>query len=186
MFFCNQTAHIRHLILLLRPVPHQPLPTAPCFINFARSAIGSNADFYMYVAHARRWEVDNSVGDERYAEAQEVRSDAKYNLPAGAHIIYSGDWNLFNGSDENAYKCLTGQTTSDGINWSDSSAIWANVKIDAGLRSHFKNFAAHDDLVDQFGRAMARLGIYTPTRPMPGNFTNSSRHRYPASQFSDA
>ena len=64
--------------------------------------------------------------------AQEVRSDAKYNLPADAHIIYSGDWNLFNGSNENAYKCLTGQTTSDGINWSDNGAIWANTKSTQG------------------------------------------------------
>lgn len=87
---------------------------------------GSSGDFYLYVSHARSTS-DNSVGDARYAEAQEVRSDAKYNLPAGAHVIYCGDWNLFNGSGENAYKCLTGQTTSDGFNWSDSSAIWANA-----------------------------------------------------------
>ena len=82
-------------------------------------------DFYVYVSHARA--SDNTAGDGRYAEAQSVRSDAKYNLPTGAHIIYSGDWNLFNGSGENAYKCLTGQITSDGINWSDTSAIWGNT-----------------------------------------------------------
>jgi PKD repeat protein len=87
---------------------------------------GTNNDFYVYVSHARSTS-DNSVGDARYAEAQEVRSDAKYNLPAGAHILYAGDWNLFNGSGENAYKCLTGQTTSDGINWADNSAMWANT-----------------------------------------------------------
>ena len=87
---------------------------------------GSNDDFFMYVSHARSTS-DDSVGDARYAEAQAIRSDAKYKLPAGAHIIYSGDWNLFNGSGENAYECLTGQTTSDGTNWSDASAIWANT-----------------------------------------------------------
>src|SRR5205085_1948096 len=86
---------------------------------------GASEDFYFYVSHARGGS-DDSLGDGRYAEAQEVRSDAKYNLPAGAHIIYSGDWNLFAGSNENAYKCLTGQVTSDNIDWSDSSAIWAN------------------------------------------------------------
>jgi hypothetical protein len=72
------------------------------------------------------------LGDARYAEAQAVRSDAKYNLPAGAHILYGGDWNLFNGSYENAYKCLTGQTTSDGINWSDTSSVWANTNQTQG------------------------------------------------------
>ena len=87
---------------------------------------GTTNDFYMYVSHARAG-TDDTVGDARYAEAQEVRSDAKYELPAGSHILYSGDWNLFNGSGENAYKCLTGQTTSDGTNWSDNSAIWENT-----------------------------------------------------------
>jgi hypothetical protein len=87
---------------------------------------GTTNDFYMYVSHARSTS-DNASGDARYAEAQEVRSDAKYNLPTGSHILYSGDYNLFNGSNENAYACLTGQTTSDGTNWSDTSAVWGNT-----------------------------------------------------------
>jgi hypothetical protein len=99
---------------------------APMVYQLRPVGYGAIADFYIYVSHARSTS-DDSVGDARYAEAQAVRSDAKYKLPAGAHVIYSGDWNLFNGSGENAYKCLTGQTTSDGINWSDGSAIWANT-----------------------------------------------------------
>jgi hypothetical protein len=99
---------------------------APMVYQLRPVGYSSNADFYMYVSHARS-SSDDSVGDARYAEAQEVRSDAKYKLPAGAHILYSGDWNLFNGSEENAYKCLTGQITSDGNDWSDTSAIWANT-----------------------------------------------------------
>jgi hypothetical protein len=39
---------------------------------------------------------------------------------------------LFNGSGENAYKCLTGQATSDGLNWSDASSIWANTNQTQG------------------------------------------------------
>jgi len=92
---------------------------------------GTNSDFYFYVSHARS-SSDNAVGDARYAEAQAIRSDAKYKLPAGAHILIGGDWNLFNGSGENAYLCLTGQTTSDGTNWSDTSAIWANTNQTQG------------------------------------------------------
>jgi hypothetical protein len=99
---------------------------APMLYQRRPVGYGSNDDFYIYVSHARSAS-DDSVGDARSAEAQEVRSDAKYKLPAGAHVIYSGGWNLFNGSGENAYKCLTGQATSDGINWSDVSAIWANT-----------------------------------------------------------
>lgn len=98
---------------------------APIVYRLRPASSGSNNDFYVYVSHARSG-TDDSVGDARYAEAQQVRSDAKYKLPAGAHVLYSGDWNLFNGSGENAYKCLTGQTTSDGTNWSDTSSIWAN------------------------------------------------------------
>jgi PKD repeat protein len=104
---------------------------APMVYRLQPVGSGTNNDFYFYVSHARSTS-DDSVGDARYAEAQEVRSDAKYNLPAGAHILYGGDWNLFNGSGENAYKCLTGQTTSDGINWSDTSAIWANTNQTQG------------------------------------------------------
>ena len=98
---------------------------APMVYQLRPVGFGSSYDFYMYVSHARS-SSDDTVGDARYAEAQAVRSDAKYNLPAGAHILYSGDWNLFNGSGENAYKCLTGQTTSDGISWADSGLIWSN------------------------------------------------------------
>lgn len=100
---------------------------APMCYQIRPIGFGTTNDFYIYVSHARSTS-DDSVGDARYAEAQEVRSDAKFNLPAGAHIIYAGDWNLFNGSDENAYKCLTGQTTSDSINWADTnSSTWANT-----------------------------------------------------------
>lgn len=99
---------------------------APMIYQLRPIGYGAVNDFYLYVSHARS-STDNTMGDARYAEAQEVRSDAKYNLPAGAHIIYSGDWNLFKGSAENAYKCLTGQVTSDAIDWSDQSQFWANT-----------------------------------------------------------
>ncbi len=104
---------------------------APMVYQLRPIGFGTTNDFYMYVSHARSTS-DDSDGDARYAEAQSVRSDAKYNLPAGVHLLYGGDWNLFNGSGENAYKCLTGQTTSDGINWSDTSAIWANTNQTQG------------------------------------------------------
>jgi hypothetical protein len=98
----------------------------PMVYQIRPAGYASNFDFYIYVCHARS-SSDDSLGDGRYAEAQEVRSDAKYNLPAGSHIIYSGDWNLFAGSYENAYRCLTGQTTSDGTNWADNAAVCANT-----------------------------------------------------------
>jgi hypothetical protein len=104
---------------------------APMVYQLRPVGFGSNDDFYFYVSHARSTS-DDADGDARYAEAQEVRSDAKYKLPAGAHILYGGDWNLFNGSGENAYKCLTGQITADGTNWNDASSIWANTNQTQG------------------------------------------------------
>lgn len=103
----------------------------PMLYHLRPIGYGTTNDFYMYVSHARSTS-DDSVGDARYAEAQEVRSDAKYNIPSGSHILYCGDWNLFNGSAENAYKCLTGQITSDGINWADNSSVWANTNQTQG------------------------------------------------------
>ncbi|MDQ2945586.1 MAG: hypothetical protein M3Y27_06540, partial [Acidobacteriota bacterium] len=151
---------------------------APLVYQLRPVGAGATADFYVYVNHARS-SSDNTVGDARYAEAQEVRSDAKYNLPAGAHVIYSGDWNLFNGSGENAYLCLTGQTTSDGIDWSDGSAIWANVNptqaYDPMSKSYpvtnvnWKNVAADNATYlynDSTASLTSRLDIQLVNRPM--------------------
>ncbi len=105
---------------------------SPMLYQLRPIGFGTTNDFYMYVSHARSTS-DNSAGDARYAEAQEVRSDAKYKLPAGSHILYAGDWNLFTGSGENAYKCLTGQTTSDTINWADTNlSVWGNTNQTQG------------------------------------------------------
>ena len=145
---------------------------------------GSSEDFYIYVSHARNGS-DNAVGDGRYAEAQEVRSDAKYNLPAGAHVIYSGDWNLFNGSAENAYKCLTGQMTSDNINWSDGSGIWTNTnptqaydptsRTNPPTTSTWGNIAG-DNASYLYGDATdsltSRIDIQLVNAPMLGVFNN--------------
>ena len=106
---------------------------SPMLYQLRPVGFGTTNDFYMYVSHARSSSSDNSVGDARYAEAQELRSDAKYKLPAGSHILYAGDWNLDNGSGENAYKCLTGQTTSDSINWADTNlSVWGNTNQTQG------------------------------------------------------
>jgi hypothetical protein len=134
---------------------------------------GSNADFYMYVAHAPDGG-DKSVGDGRYGEAQEVRSDAKYNLPAGAHIMYSGDWNLFKGSDENAYKCLTGQITSDSINWPDTSSIWANSNTTQGFDPTSKTSPPTITTFRNSSSDGSATYLYSDATE-PETFTNTSR-----------
>lgn len=156
---------------------------APMVYRLRPIGFGTTNDFYMYVSHARSTS-DDSSGDARYAEAQEVRSDAKYNLPAGVHILYAGDWNLFNGSSENAYKCLTGQTTSDSINWADTNlTVWANANQTQGYdptsktspptTTSFANTAAdgstclYDDSTDSGTYCMtSRLDIQLPNALM--------------------
>lgn len=153
---------------------------APMLFQLRPVGSGAADDFYMYVSHARS-SSDDSVGDARYAEAQSVRSDAKYKLPTGAHILYAGDWNLFNGSGENAYKCLTGQVTSDGIDWSDASNMWANSNPTQGYDPMsqtsppttvtWRNVAAdnatylYNDSTDSLG---SRLDIQLVNAPMLG------------------
>ena len=135
--------------------------------------VGSAAahDFYMYVSHARSTS-DDPAGDARYAEAQAIRSDAKYKLPAGAHIIYGGDWNLFNGSEENAYKCLTGQVTSDAINWADNSAVWANANPTQAYDPMSKT---SPPTTFTWSNSAADNGTYMYSDSTTGTFTMSSR-----------
>jgi hypothetical protein len=148
------------------------VPRAPMLYELRPVGYGPSADFYMYVSHALSG--DNPSGDARYAEAQELRSDAKYNLPTGAHIIYSGDFNLFNGSGENAYKTLTGQATSDGINWGDSSAIWANANSTTGFDPTSKtNPPTNTTFLNSSADGNATY-LYTDATDS-GSFTNSSR-----------
>lgn len=129
------------------------VPRAPMRYQLRPTGFGSNADFYMYVSHARS-SSDDSVGTSRYNEAQEIRTNANA-LPANSHIIYSGDWNLFNGSSENAYLCLTGQTTSDSVNWSGSTqgrdptsanytvTTWTNSNTSVASRSLYTDSTTH-------------------------------------------
>jgi hypothetical protein len=156
---------------------------SPMLYQLRPIGFGTTNDFYMYVSHARSTS-DDTAGDARYAEAQELRSDAKYKLPAGSHILYAGDWNLFNGSGENAYLCLTGQTTSDTINWADTNTtLWANTNQTQGYdptsktspptTTTFANTAAdgstylYDDSTDSGTFCMtSRLDIQLPNAMM--------------------
>jgi autotransporter-associated beta strand protein len=151
----------------------QTVPRSPMLYQLRPVGYGSNADFYMYVSHARST-TDNSAGDARYMEAQEVRSDAKYNLPAGAHILYSGDFNLFNGSSENAYKCLTGQTTSDNKNWADNSSVWANANPTQGFDPTSGTSPATTTSWSNSTSDGTRTWLYTDSTNS-GSFTTSSR-----------
>jgi hypothetical protein len=88
--------------------------------------------------------------------------------------MYSGDWNLFNGSGENAYKCLTGQVTSDSVNWADSSSIWANSKATQGFDPTSKNSPPTSTSWNNTASDGTASYLYTDSTDA-GTFTNSSR-----------
>jgi hypothetical protein len=178
------------------------VPRAPMVYQLRPAGTpNGSADFYMYVSHARSTS-DTATGTARYAEAQEIRADAKYLVPAGAHILYSGDWNLFNGSGEDAYKCLTGQTTSDGQSWSDSTqGDDSTSKTAGGGTTSWSNAASdnanylYNDRSDNIG---SRLDVHLvsasmlnqpglqiaadPADPLTGNFP-SSKYGYASIVF---
>jgi hypothetical protein len=163
----NGTYTAAHFITQVETVPRSPMVYQLRPIGF-----GTTNDFFIYVSHARASTSDDAVGDARYAEAQEVRSDAKYNLPAGSHIIYAGDWNLVNASGENAYKCLTGQVTSDGTNWADNASIWANTNQ---TQAYDPTSATVPPTTTTWANSVGASSYLYDDSTQPGSFTTSSR-----------
>jgi endonuclease/exonuclease/phosphatase family metal-dependent hydrolase len=77
-------------------------------------------DLYLYASH-----FSSSNADARQTEAGQIRADAA-TLPAGANILYSGDYNTPASSDP-AYQTMTAPGSAQGIdplnapgNWSDN------------------------------------------------------------------
>lgn len=131
---------------------------APMVYRLRPAGYGTNEDFYFYVSHARSTS-DDAVGDARYAEAQEVRSDAKYNLPAGAHILYGGDWNLFNGSYENAN---TNQTQAyDPVSKTVPPTTFTFTNTSLDVATYF-----YDDATEGSFSMSSRLDIQLPNALM--------------------
>jgi Dockerin type I domain/PEP-CTERM motif len=98
---------------------------APLRYQLRPTGFGSSADFYMYVSHYKSG-TGSTNEMRRNAEATEIRQDADALGPT-AHIIYSGDYNLFGGRNEATWTTLTatgnGQAHDPtGINWTNSSS----------------------------------------------------------------
>jgi endonuclease/exonuclease/phosphatase family metal-dependent hydrolase len=88
-------------------------PRQPIRYQFRPVGYGPEADFYVYTSHLKSASDATSEG-RRNAEAILLRGNAN-TLPAASRILYSGDFNLFKGSQEPAWITLTG-TGSFGTN----------------------------------------------------------------------
>jgi exonuclease III len=87
---------------------------------------GTAADLYLYVEHAKSGSYTSGSptnGARRNTEVQGVRANADA-LGANAHVVYAGDFNLFNDAAEAAWTTLTapgaGQAIDTG-NWTSQA-----------------------------------------------------------------
>jgi hypothetical protein len=90
-------------------------PRTPSRYTLQAVGHGAASQFYVYSQHAKAGGDTTSV-NRRTIEFDAVRADADA-LGAGAHIIYTGDYNLVYGATEQAYQDLTaaaGTTLASG------------------------------------------------------------------------
>ncbi len=80
------------------------VPRAPMRYQLRPAGYGPNADFYMYVSHYKSGSGSSNTFV-RNDEAMEIRGDAD-DLGSSAHVLFTGDHNLFGDSNEPAYQTL--------------------------------------------------------------------------------
>ena len=91
----------------------------------------SAADVYVYDSHFKAGS-DSTSANRRNIEATAIRTDAAANLPAGANIIYAGDFNTYSGNEAMLATLMApggnGQAFDpiNKMNWT-SSSTWRNV-----------------------------------------------------------
>jgi hypothetical protein len=129
-------------------------------MRYELSPIGGAAytDFYVYVSHAKSDGSDPTTSAaRRNVEAQNVRADAA-TLGANAHIIYTGDWNI-NDSTEQTYQTLIASGTGQAIDTANIANNWLGT-------STFKNLMTESATKLEF-RDDLQL-VTSPTVTLPG------------------
>ncbi len=98
--------------------PRQP-------VRYELRPVGADAskDFYVYVSHCKAGTRSSDM-DRRNIEAQLLRSDAA-TLPAGARILYTGDFNL-TASSEPFYQTLTAAGVGQAFDPLNRPGDWDN------------------------------------------------------------
>jgi hypothetical protein len=133
---------------------------APMRYQLRPVGYGPNADFYVYVSHYKSGSgFSNEIN--RLTEASEIRADADA-LGDNAHIIYTGDHNLFGFSDEQSYQILTSPGPGEAYDSAAPSQVWAadashvNIETQSPTTVQFR-----DDVQLTSGSVWNPSGIYT-------------------------
>lgn len=86
---------------------HTYLTTSPRYTDRWRlGLVGGDVYFYVYSMHLKAGNTSSDAAS-RLAQCTTVRNDAN-NLPAGTHLIYAGDFNLYDSSEDSYNVQLTG------------------------------------------------------------------------------
>ena len=118
--------------------PRQP-------VRYQFRPVGSNGskDFYVYTSHMKAG-TQSSDMNRRNIEAQLLRTD-ETGLPAGARVIYTGDFNL-TASTEAAYVTLTASGNGQGFDPLNMPGNWGlNPAFQAILTESATNLRYRDD-----------------------------------------
>ena len=122
-------------------------------VRYEFQPVGSTADnvFYVYVSHMKSSSsgTASAVQAARALEAQMLRADSA-TLPAGAGVIYTGDFNL-DGSFEAAYQTLTAAGVAQGVdpfnyNPQDNTETWDTALYTPILTESATSLHYRDDI----------------------------------------
>jgi hypothetical protein len=133
---------------------------APMRYQLRPVGYGSNADFYMYVSHYKSGS-GSSNATLRNTEAAEIRADADALGPT-AHILYTGDHNLFGSSGEPSYQTLMGPGVAQAHDPASFTQVWnedaAHVDIESGNSTGVQ---FREDAEFTSGNVYNQSGVYT-------------------------
>ncbi len=133
---------------------------APMRYELRPVGYGANADFYMYVSHYKSGSgaSNNAL---RNTEATEIRQDADA-LGSAAHILYTGDHNLFGDSNEPSYQTLLAPGTGQAHDPASFTQTWTADAAHVGIETESPTAVQfRDDLELTSGNVYNQSGIYT-------------------------
>ncbi|HWB55259.1 MAG TPA: dockerin type I domain-containing protein [Tepidisphaeraceae bacterium] len=137
------------------------IPRAPMRFEIRPIGYNSNADFYMYVSHAKSGSTSSDTST-RNAEATEIRADADA-LGPNAHILYTGDYNIYGDSSEPSYLTITGSGNGQGFDPADPTETWTADAAHVAIETESaKNVEYRDDVELTSGEVYNPSGSTSP------------------------
>jgi len=145
-------------------------------------AAAATNEFYVYVSHYKSG-TGTTIEASRNGEAQIIRTNEAMDLPAGARVLYVGDFNI-SGSGEASYQTLLAPLAPNGVaqgqgidpmNASGSPTInWAASTTDTNLLAQETEHSYYLEYRDDFQVMTTNVYYGTPggMKYVPGTFHN--------------